>query len=360
MAKRKPKIVTSKLSLDNAHQIGVLNRGEVVDEAPEEFAPTPELFHIETSGWWSAHAPPAPTIHYPDSITQDVKPERMEQKDWDRAIDHRRKMWRIHKVDVDPRFRHLYPYFPFPTPRGGQVYIPQWEHEDDSSMWHITKRTKALERAYLRADGFYEIETARGDVVECITCGGTKRIRGNPDLIDGQDFLYYCASPQCLEEMAHSDIKFVVDYLSGNIPNPTTVSQEEETHSTPAPKQEYQVTIYVDDLVNWGGSETFKWKESCHMSTDDHSPEGLEALHRFARSIGLRRDWFQDHYLMPHYDLNKSRRGVAVARGVIELSCQDMHRTCGTKHTKQVQETSLESPKRPVISIPFFGKQEAS
>jgi len=37
------------------------------------------------------------------------------------------------------------------------------------------------------------------------------------------------------------------------------------------------------------------------------STESLEELHKFAQSIGLKREWFQDHKKYPHYDLTTKR-----------------------------------------------------
>lgn len=33
----------------------------------------------------------------------------------------------------------------------------------------------------------------------------------------------------------------------------------------------------------------------------------LSTLHEFAQSVGLRREWFQDHPVHPHYDIITSR-----------------------------------------------------
>lgn len=54
-------------------------------------------------------------------------------------------------------------------------------------------------------------------------------------------------------------------------------------------------------------------KQSCHLSTDGP----LEELHAFALGIGLRRAWFQEHPLMPHYDLVPARREAALAAGAV-------------------------------------------
>lgn len=73
------------------------------------------------------------------------------------------------------------------------------------------------------------------------------------------------------------------------------------------------MAVYIDALIKWGGSATFKWKESCHMFAD--TPEELHAM---AKKIGLKREWFQDHSRLPHYDLNKKRRVAAIKAGCIE------------------------------------------
>lgn len=72
--------------------------------------------------------------------------------------------------------------------------------------------------------------------------------------------------------------------------------------------------IYVDEAIHrWRGQ---LW---CHMFSPD-----IEALHVFARSIGMKRAWFQDPLTMPkvswpHYDINVSRRQIAVARGAVPV-----------------------------------------
>jgi hypothetical protein len=52
----------------------------------------------------------------------------------------------------------------------------------------------------------------------------------------------------------------------------------------------------------------------------------LEELHRFAESIGLRRAWFQNHRVVPHYDLTPSKRAAAVRLGAIETTGIDAMR----------------------------------
>ncbi len=64
-----------------------------------------------------------------------------------------------------------------------------------------------------------------------------------------------------------------------------------------------------------GARNGHRW---CHMWSDS-----LEALHRMAARIGMKREWFQDHHLLPHYDLTPSRRALAVSYGAIEASASD-------------------------------------
>lgn len=71
--------------------------------------------------------------------------------------------------------------------------------------------------------------------------------------------------------------------------------------------------IYVDSAIHpWKGQ---LW---CHLFSPD-----IDALHLFAKAIGMRREWFQDPKTMnvswPHYDINSSRRSVAVQMGAVEL-----------------------------------------
>lgn len=75
------------------------------------------------------------------------------------------------------------------------------------------------------------------------------------------------------------------------------------------------MTIYVDDAfipAKLPGMRPAIW---CHMTADTK-----DELHEFARSIGLRRSWFQDkpngHW---HYDVTKTVRAKAVKAGAVEI-----------------------------------------
>lgn len=83
--------------------------------------------------------------------------------------------------------------------------------------------------------------------------------------------------------------------------------------------------IMVDALVAWpqkatsGGRHFGGGKESCHLTTDGP----IEDLHAFAKRIGMKRSWFQEHRLMPHYDLTPARRAMAIRAGAVFVSARE-------------------------------------
>ena len=60
----------------------------------------------------------------------------------------------------------------------------------------------------------------------------------------------------------------------------------------------------------------------CHMVTDS-SPE---ELHDFALRLGLRREQFQKHERLPHYDLRPRMREMALALGAEAVSSKELFR----------------------------------
>lgn len=77
--------------------------------------------------------------------------------------------------------------------------------------------------------------------------------------------------------------------------------------------------ILVDELRRWPTTLRCFRAGSCHLTTDGP----LAELHAFARRVGLRREWFQDHHLAPHYDLTAARRSLAVRLGAVEVSARE-------------------------------------
>lgn len=85
--------------------------------------------------------------------------------------------------------------------------------------------------------------------------------------------------------------------------------------------------IYVDKLfvseskdpqAKFVGTRTgHRW---CHMwcAVGDE-----EHLHKMAKSIGMKKEWFQNKKDFPHYDLVPSKRKIAIEKGAIEYSLYD-------------------------------------
>lgn len=72
--------------------------------------------------------------------------------------------------------------------------------------------------------------------------------------------------------------------------------------------------IYVDEFpAGWG-----RWTGGGHMLCTD-----IDELHAMARAIGLRREWFQDK-TFPHYDVMRSKRAQALARGAVPIEFAEL------------------------------------
>lgn len=91
------------------------------------------------------------------------------------------------------------------------------------------------------------------------------------------------------------------------------------------------MTVYVDDLFDYGNRGVW-----CHMATDNFGD--MNELHDMAKVIGLRREWFQDHPLHPHYDLIPSKRYLAVQAGAESVSRQQLVRRCSKLFQRDCEE----------------------
>jgi len=74
------------------------------------------------------------------------------------------------------------------------------------------------------------------------------------------------------------------------------------------------MSVYVDPLLICLQSKKWPFKHSCHLIADD-----LEELKRFAvNQLCLNADWIQMGK-MPHFNLTKNKRMMAVMQGAIEI-----------------------------------------
>ena len=60
----------------------------------------------------------------------------------------------------------------------------------------------------------------------------------------------------------------------------------------------------------------------CHMVSDS----SLGELHGFAHNLGLRREQFQEHGRLPHYDLRPVLREKALSLGAEAVSSKELFR----------------------------------
>jgi hypothetical protein len=73
------------------------------------------------------------------------------------------------------------------------------------------------------------------------------------------------------------------------------------------------MAVYVDpDIHTWKGK---KW---CHLTADSEME-----LHQFAKMLGLKRSWFQNNSVLPHYDIVDRVRDKAISLGALPITIQE-------------------------------------
>ena len=75
------------------------------------------------------------------------------------------------------------------------------------------------------------------------------------------------------------------------------------------------MSVYVDELTVCVQNKNWRYKYSCHLVADT-----VEELHYFAGRMRLKPAWFQDKPELPHYDLTKNFRILAVKLGAVEVN----------------------------------------
>lgn len=78
------------------------------------------------------------------------------------------------------------------------------------------------------------------------------------------------------------------------------------------------MTVMVDELMAWPYAKGVFRRGSCHLTAST-----MDELHAFALRLGLRRDWFQEHALLPHYDLTPRKRAAAMAAGAVVVPMRE-------------------------------------
>lgn len=70
------------------------------------------------------------------------------------------------------------------------------------------------------------------------------------------------------------------------------------------------MSVYVDEAI-W----PFGRMVMCHLLADT-----AEELHTMAARVGVARKWFQANARIPHYDLCKSKRELAIKFGAVPVT----------------------------------------
>lgn len=76
--------------------------------------------------------------------------------------------------------------------------------------------------------------------------------------------------------------------------------------------------VTVDEIREWPTKIRCFKGGSAHLMADT-----LDELHAFAKRLGLKREWFQNHPMHPHYDLTPGKHAQAVALGASLVSARE-------------------------------------
>lgn len=72
--------------------------------------------------------------------------------------------------------------------------------------------------------------------------------------------------------------------------------------------------IFVDDAAI-----PYKGKLRYHLAADS-----LDELHEFAAKIGVKKCWYHNHRLVPHYDVNETQRLTAIDNGAVPMGTKEI------------------------------------
>lgn len=103
------------------------------------------------------------------------------------------------------------------------------------------------------------------------------------------------------------------------------------------------MTVYVDELRVWPNARHRCFKSgSAHLTADT-----LDELHAFAARIGMKRAWFQNHTVAPHYDLSPSRHALALSLGAVLVPMREQIRRARASCLVPTGNETENTPKTP-------------
>jgi hypothetical protein len=101
--------------------------------------------------------------------------------------------------------------------------------------------------------------------------------------------------------------------------------------------------IYVDPLMDCVPTERWPHGMACHLFCD--AMDGAETLHKFAESVGLKREWFQHRPgKLPHYDLTAKMRTRAVLLGAMPITREEAGKIFKLWKERQAKQGRLAFP----------------
>jgi hypothetical protein len=81
-----------------------------------------------------------------------------------------------------------------------------------------------------------------------------------------------------------------------------------------------EMTVCITPMQECMEHKKSRWNKSCYLFSDDTN---VEELHKFAESIGLKREWFICHPRLSHYELTSGKRVEAINAGADEVTFKE-------------------------------------
>ena len=96
------------------------------------------------------------------------------------------------------------------------------------------------------------------------------------------------------------------------------------------------MSVYVDEMGACLVTDKWPYSQSCHLVADS-----VEELHYFAGRMMLKPAWFQDKPELPHYDLTKGKRRLAIKLGAIEVNRKKIFELMKKNRSRRAGQQSL-------------------
>lgn len=96
------------------------------------------------------------------------------------------------------------------------------------------------------------------------------------------------------------------------------------------------MSVYVDEMMVCLRNKNWPYSQACHLVADS-----VEELHEFAGRMRLKPSWFQDKPELPHYDLTKGMRLLAVKLGAVEIDGKKIIELMKKNRSRRAGQQSL-------------------